>query len=216
MFGITAQLSTTWRVSLLLPAFPTPCTSSRMCFSTCPTGLELSREDLEPWERAKWQGGDVSGSVQHGTRTTHSLVGTSVLTTGNWFFFFQPQPQPTLNHKKCVWNISYRLQWDNHRHRCFLTDGAVFLWLHCTEVRRPPRLCAAAATCFWRLTIRSSGNDGSWLLASPMERVMGTLPSNSAHLSVRDVSQSLERGEEKQRVWTTKITAGFYGSSGSH
>lgn len=36
---------------LLLPAFPTPCTSSRMCLSTWPTGRELSREDLEPWEK---------------------------------------------------------------------------------------------------------------------------------------------------------------------
>lgn len=35
-------------ISQLLPAFPTPCTSSRMCLSTCPTGRELSRLDLEP------------------------------------------------------------------------------------------------------------------------------------------------------------------------
>lgn len=148
MFGITAQLSTTRRVSLLLPAFPTPCTSSRMCFSTCPTGLELSREDLEPWGRAKWPGGETWAA-------------------------------------------------------------------QCNTEHAPHTLTTAAATCFWRLTIRSSGNDGSWLLASPMERVMGTLPSNSAHRSVRDVSQSLERGEEKQRVRTATTTAGFNGNSGS-
>lgn len=43
------------------------------------------------------------------------------------------------------------------------------------------------------LTIRSSENKGSWLLASPMERVMWRFPSTSEYFPVSDVSQSLER-----------------------
>lgn len=54
-------------------------------------------------------------------------------------------------------------------------------------------LVAVSGEQTWSLTTESSDIEGSWLLASPMQRGTWRFPSMSEYFPVSDVSQSLER-----------------------
>lgn len=73
--------------------------------------------------------------------------------------------------------------------------------------------------CIYSLTIRSSENKGSWLLASPMERVMWRFPSMSEYFPVSDVSQSLGGWTQgtgiKVDVFVTELESCTYDTLGT-
>lgn len=163
-----------------------PCTCSKMCLFTSPTGLEPSREECD--------------ACEHDTR--HHSPHISHQAHGSTFYACFSGYKHIIAHISHFYNSSRQ---DEAHKWCKHKDKS--LWKAIWALMAPEGSGFLKRNEKWQyvnVTVRSSEPSGSWLRARPTERDTCTFPSESLYFPAWDVSESLWRrteGTRRSRTW---------------